>query len=144
MTCRLGRRLAPLFVVCWVALQPGSVGAASRYIGTSGTATDLGRRTITIEPVSLAAQAPIIVDVTVPSGSTASNTTLMIRDSLDAALPPEYVVSTVNSTTVQINRTTGGFGMTLTGTVPGQTIVEVPPPPRPPAPFSAACGVPLC
>ncbi len=129
---------APLLALMVLVLYPAWAGADSKYIQTDGTSSGSGKRTITVEPVSLAtggtrvsrAMTTFVVDVTIPVSSSASNTTILIRDSLDIALPAEYVVTIPQSNIVQILRTLGSFDMFLTGTVPGQTIEEVPLPPH--------------
>jgi hypothetical protein len=127
-----------LLAVLLSGLCPPGARADTRYIQTSGTATGDGKKTITIETVSLATgSAPIrramslyAVDVTISNGSSASATTIKIRDSLDVALPPEFIVSILPSNVVGIDRTLGAFTMSLSGNVPGQTIQEISSPPH--------------
>ncbi|HEY3216497.1 MAG TPA: hypothetical protein VGK93_08390 [Candidatus Eisenbacteria bacterium] len=138
MKGRLTLWTAPLLVVLLLALYPAGAGADTRYIQTTGTATGDGKKTITIETVSLAtgkaqvsrAMSLYVVDVTISNGSSAASTTIKIRDSLDVALPAEFIVSILPSNIVEINRTLGAFTMSLSGSVPSQTIQEISYPPH--------------
>ena len=140
MKCRLRSWWVPLLAVVLTGLGSLSAEADSKYVSSTGTATGDGKRTITIEPVSLAAAAHVsraltiyTIDVTIFNGSSPTNSAIKIRDSLDVGLPAEFLVTVLpppNDNTVEIDRTLGGFDMSITGTVPGQTIQEVPRPPH--------------
>ena len=115
-------------IILLVAAIPAPSQAISRSIQTNGISTGPGSHSIGFPPDGPAqALLPTFnISVTVPTGSTPTQTNAKIRDSCDVVLPPEYIVTKTQSNVVTINRTVGTFSMTLGGSVPGQTITEVP------------------
>jgi hypothetical protein len=107
----------------------GPSEAFTRTIAVSGTSTGAGICQIIIESFGLkgggSSLAPITINVSIPSGSTASNSATLIRNDVDAALPVDYVVTVVGGTNVQIVRSPGTFNMTINNGVSGQSIAEV-------------------
>ena len=127
--------LVPALGLVLVALTIPGLAAAqkTRYLEVSGTASGGGSAAIIIEtfgsspgerPAGPArVQTPIYnIHVTVPSGSTAAHTTVLLRDSLDFVLPADYVVTLAGPTTTEVHRTTGTFTMSVTSSIPGQTV----------------------
>jgi hypothetical protein len=135
MKCRAS--LVPALGLALVLLTIPALAAAqkTRYLETSGTSGG-GSADIIIESFGSSpgerppgldrVQAPVYnIHVTVPPGSSAANTTVMLRDSLDFVLPAGYVVTIPSATTTQIHRTTGTFSMSVTSTIVGQTVKPI-------------------
>lgn len=127
------RRACLLFLLTSFALlahaTPGT--AFTRKIGVSGTSTSAGTCQIIIESFGLtgghSSLAPIVINVAIPISSTASNSAILIRNDVDAALPADFVVTVPagEPNVVRIDRSPGTFTMTINNSVPGQTIVEI-------------------
>ena len=118
------------------SLQASSSEAATKYIESKGTSNGPGTAGITIEsfapngPNRAATgasnvQAMTLINVSIPSGSTPANSTTLIRNDVDAALPAEYLVTIAGGgTIVVIDRPGGDFTMGIVEDVPGQTVSE--------------------
>jgi hypothetical protein len=77
-----------------------------------------------------------LINVSIPSGSTPANSTTLIRNDVDAALPAEYLVTIAGGgTVVIIERPAGDFTMGILEDVPGQTISEFVPAAGPSVPM---------
>jgi hypothetical protein len=127
--------LAPALGLVLVALTIPGLAAAqkTRYLESNGTSSGAGSAAIIIEtfgsspgerPAGPArALAPIYnIHLTVPPGSSAASTNAMLRDSVDFVLPADYVVTIPSSRLTQVTRATGTFTMSVTSSIPGQTI----------------------
>src|SRR5262245_23586956 len=90
------RRSCLLLLLTFLGLSahasPGE--AFARRILVNGTSSSAGTCQIIIESFGLKGNdnslAPFIINVAVPISSTASNTATLIRNDVDAALPPDY------------------------------------------------------
>jgi hypothetical protein len=128
-------------------LRASSSEAATKYVQSTGTSNGPGTAAITIEsfapngPNRAATgasnvQAMTLINVSIPSGSTPANSTTLIRNDVDAALPAEYLVTIAGGgTVVIIERPAGDFTMGILEDVPGQTISEFVPAAGPSVPM---------
>jgi hypothetical protein len=103
-----------------------------RYIQTAGTSTGTGTCSITIESfgsIGFRAQSTLstIINVPIPASSTAQNSSILIRNALNAGLTADYSASIVgpNGDFVKLFRNTGTFTMSISENVPVQNMFEV-------------------
>jgi hypothetical protein len=115
-----------------------AAGAQTRSVTTGGTATGSGQVKITIEdfgkpgrhdlaPRAASPQVVYEALVNVMAGWTCAQTTVAIRDALQAILPPEYLIeiSPTNPCILYISLKpdgTAGWGIEVLVTVPGQVV----------------------
>lgn len=130
-----------LLVLAAGFLSTPASAALTRNLQVVGTATGDGVCSITIESFGFdpdevrrgtAVEAPYIIDVTIPEGSSPVSSANRIRSDVDLVLPADYVVTIdpVLPSTVKIARTgPGTFSMSVTDNVPGQRYDEVRTPP---------------
>jgi hypothetical protein len=133
-------RFGPLAAVLLLSLKPDPVLAAlQRHLQTTGTSSGTGVITIEtfdkpIVPRNLNPRSPAVlttVTCTIPPGFSAAQTTSTLRDSLDHQLPPTYAASIcpTDPTVVILHYSVkdATFTMNVMETIPGQTVVEIPP-----------------
>jgi hypothetical protein len=137
------------------ATSPGivSVSGTCRYIQTTGSATAQSSPDgeITIETFDKpilprrgtrihSPQVMQTVHVTIPSGFTEAQTTVMLADSLNDQLSSSYTAAVISSNIVALHFT-GPFTMNVIDAVPGQTVEEIPEPAAPPIPTLSEWGI---
>ena len=137
MKCRTRIWFVSALAALLASLHAVPLEAAQKVIETTGTSSGSGHAGITIEsfapngPNRRAADASIsqamtFINVAIPSGSTPANSSILIRNDVDAALSAEYIVTIPGGSPnfVLIDRPGGSFTMGISEDVPGQTIAE--------------------
>jgi hypothetical protein len=123
--------MALLVGIALLTLLAARSDAASRYIQATNVATGAGICSITIEsfdPNGAPEIHPmVVIPVSIPNGSIPDTTASRIRVALAAGLTPDFDVTLPPSTTglVRVNRTAGGFTMSISENVPTQVIQEI-------------------
>lgn len=133
------RVLILLVLAVMVGVEP-ALAALSRAARVTGTATGSGTVDITIESFSKpdlkdptaksSAQAAVIISVNIPSGATATQSAVLIYKELESGLDASYnsyLAIPGDPATINVDRNTGTFTMSIVESVPGQTVVEVAP-----------------
>jgi hypothetical protein len=133
-----GPLVAAALLAVGLAFHSAPASAAlTRSLQAYGTSSGPGTCSITIESFGFdpeqaarggsSIESPFIINVSIPTHSSASNSASLIRNDVDAVLPADYVVTIHPSypSVVVINRTTGTFTMSISENVPGQEYAEV-------------------
>lgn len=133
------RLVFALLLASTLAAAP-AFAALSRGVRVTASATGNGTVDITIESFAKpgvkdpgtkgTSNAATLISVPISNGSTANQTAILIYKALEAGLDASYnsyIAIPGDPTTINIDRNTGTFTMSIVETVPTQVIVEVAP-----------------
>lgn len=125
--------LALAAVIALAAQVTPAFAASTRLIRTTASSTGPGTCSITIDSFGDPPSGPSLaagdykINVPIPAASSAASSTNLIRAAVDAALPADYIVTTVAKTPdiVSIHRAgSGTFTMLVSDDIPTQVMAE--------------------